>query len=426
MADISIGGHIYMSNDAALQIALADAHKNKARPLCMCTHDGVEMYVAKISEQYVIKRMPDSGERHSAHCDSYEPPPEVSGFGEVLGQAIQEDMETGSVSLKFDFALTRSAGRAPPESVGTPADTVKANGKKLTLRSVLHYLWDEAGMSKWSPRMEGRRSWFVLHKYLSQAAIGKSTKGSALASSLFIPEPFFSDRRDEITRARNTRFADLHTPSKGARKLMILVGEVKEFGPARYGHKVTIKQMPDCPFMLDASLFKRLEKRFEVEFELWRAFETTHLMSIATFGVGASGVATIEEMALMLTTENWIPFETLHEKELVDALTRQSRHFVRSLRYNMAADRPLAAAVVTDTQPKPTAMYILDGATSDDRIVAFEELTEHSSLASWTWNVSEQSIPLFPPSGRAVGHAGKPTSTTQIERPDQSMKTDRA
>jgi hypothetical protein len=70
------------------------------------------MYVAKVDDKYLIKRMPNSGSGHAPACDSYEPPPELSGLGQVIGSAIQENPDEGTTALKFDFALSK--GPADP------------------------------------------------------------------------------------------------------------------------------------------------------------------------------------------------------------------------------------------------------------------------------------------------------------------------
>lgn len=92
LSDFLIDGNVFTRGDESLQSALASAHKAKGRPLCMCRQPGVAMYIAKMTELYVIKRMPDSGIEHSPHCESYEPPPELSGLGEVIGQAIKRTL----------------------------------------------------------------------------------------------------------------------------------------------------------------------------------------------------------------------------------------------------------------------------------------------------------------------------------------------
>jgi hypothetical protein len=56
--------------------------------------------------------MPNTGYLHAPSCDSYEPPPELSGLGDVLGSAIKENTDDGLTVLKFDFSMSRSPGRA--------------------------------------------------------------------------------------------------------------------------------------------------------------------------------------------------------------------------------------------------------------------------------------------------------------------------
>ena len=53
--------------------------------------------------------------------------------------------------------------------------------------------------------------------------------------------------------------------AKGSRRLLIVVGEVKEIAPSRYGHKIIFKHLPDCHFMLSAELHTRLMRRFEID-----------------------------------------------------------------------------------------------------------------------------------------------------------------
>jgi len=317
--------------DPRLPAALAAAHAAKLRPLCVCQEAGVPMYVARSGDRYLVKRMPNSGSQHQLDCDSYEPPAELSGLGEVAGSAIQEDIESGVTALKLDFSLSKTGGRKAPVASGLEPESVRTDGAKLTLRGTLHYLWDEAGLSRWSPAMAGKRSWFIVRKHLLQAAENKTTKGAALGSLLFVPETFSVDHKDELLQRRTARLAPLSAPTHGARKLMVLVGEVKLIEPSRYGHKLVIKHLPDLPFMVAEDLHKRMLKRFGNDLALWDAEGSTHLLAIATFGMGSTGIASIEELALVLTSATWIPVEHRHDLELVDALTHAGRRFTKGL-----------------------------------------------------------------------------------------------
>lgn len=372
-------GKLVFSEGPQLDAALGEAHQAKVRPLCLCSARGAAMYIAKVDGRHLIKRMPGTGPDHAPHCDSYEPAAELSGLGEVVGSAIQEMPNEGRTALRFDFALTKLPGRAAPApSASDRPSSVKTDGKKLSLRGTLHYLWGEAGFNRWAPRMSGKRSWFVIRKHLLIAAQDKVSKGAGLADLLYIPEVFRSEEKDEIALRRVAHLRRAAAVDHGARQLMIVVGDVKELAQSRYAHKLVFKHLPDYPFMLNEDLHSRLQRHFASELALWDAVESSHLIAIATFSIGATGLASIEEVAVMLTTDNWIPFETMHEKKLIDCMTEAGRSFYKGLRYNMASDRPLCALCATDTSPRETAMFIDEGVATEDQKAALAGVSSFS------------------------------------------------
>ena len=385
---------IVAANADDLQGYLADAHANKVRPLCMCLPGGVPMYVAKVGEHYAIKRMPNTGGTHAPDCASYEPPAELSGLGEVKGEAIQENIEDGTTTLRLDFSLSKTGGKAAPAPSGVAADTVRTDGAKLTLRGTLHYLWEEAQLNRWYPAMEGKRSWYVVRKYLLQAAAGKVSKGEPLGRSLYVPESFSLDHAAGITQRRIAQMAELAT-SKKARKLMIAIGEVKEIAVSRYGFKIVAKHLSDFPLMLSEDLHRRLQKRFANELALWDSIEDSHLVFIATFGLSPTGIATIETLAVMVVSANWIPFEHAYDKLMLDALTAQKRRFVKGLRYNLAENKPLACVVLSDVSPKPVALYVQPPGVEQEDEDALTTLIEESDMPSWIWRAGEE-MPELP------------------------------
>ena len=389
-----IAGNTYAPDDQQSNQALAAVYGSDRRPLCMCRGSGIEMYVAKLGHQYLIKRMPNTGAQHATSCESYEPPAELSGLGEVMGGAIQTNLADGVTTLKFDFALSKNGSRAAPAPSGAEHDTVRTDGKKLTLRGLLHYLYDEAGLTRWSPAMADKRNWWIVRKALLQAASDKVAKGGSVADLLYIPESFVLDKKDEITRRRLAIFNPLAQANGSTRKLMMVVGEVKELGDARFGKKMVLKHLPDAHFFMNDDLYTRLLKRFEHELALWGGMETSHLLVVGTFGVSGAGVASLEEASLMLVNENWLPYESVDEKMLVDALTAQHRRFVKGLRYNLPSSTPLACAVLSDTA-NPVAMYITSYGAEDEFRKQLHELIEESTLEAWTWDTANE-MPAFP------------------------------
>jgi len=224
-------------------------------------------------------------------------------------------------------------------------------------------------------------------------ADSKMTKGVQLNEVLYIPEPFFLERKDEISQRRMAKFATVMQEGI-SRQLLLIIGEVKEISVAKYGHKFVLKHLPDCHIMCNDDLHKRLERRFSVELELWNSIETSHLMFIGTVSIGVTGIASLHEVALMNVDSCWIPFENAFEKAVIDRLIETKRKFTRCLRYNMNKQKLIASALITDVQP-PEACFVIppgvEGAVEDE----LDKLKVHEQFSSWVWKVGEGGMPSF-------------------------------
>jgi Protein of unknown function (DUF1173) len=394
---IQIDGQDLQAEAQEFEARLAQAHAAHVRPLCLCGSPGVPMYVARLGERYILKRMPETGPKHDPGCDSYEAPYDLSGFGHVAGGAIQENVEDGVTRLRFDFSLSKTGAKAPPvlkEQI--EAGAVKTDGSKLSLRALIHYLWDQAEFNRWRPGMAGKRNWAVIRKFLLEAAEGKTAKGKALSDVLFIPEMFNVERDAEIAR-RRIAFMSPTAASEGARRsLMMLIGEVKEIAPARFGHRMVVRHLPKFPFLLNEDVHRRLNGKFASELSLWGAMPDAHLTAVATFELAPTGVASIEAISLMVVTENWIPFENSYDATLLDALTRRRVSYLKGLRYSLASDRPLASVVLREDGTAPVAMYVVRPADDDAYRAALSELVNESEIAAWIWNASATDMPALP------------------------------
>ena len=383
--------------DAELLPLLAAAHAARARPLCLCRPPGIPMYVARVGDRCILKRMPGAGPQHDPGCDSYEAPYELTGFGHVAGSAIRENVEDGVTVLKLDFSLSKMGGRSTPSPrEANEAGAVRTDGSKLSLRALLHCLWDQAEFNRWRPGMAGKRNWPVIRKFLLEAAEGKTTKGKPLRDSLYIPEMFNLEREAEITQ-RRLAFINQSAAAEGNRRpLLLLIGEVKEISPARFGHRMVVKHLPKFPFLLNEDLHRRMRIRFVGELSLWDAMPDTHLIAIATFGLDPNGVAAIETISLMNVNENWIPFEHSYDAALLDALTRRRASFLKGLRYNLPVGRPMASVVLREEAVAPVAMYIIPPDAGEAYRAALEELTGESEMVAWVWRAGETEMPPLP------------------------------
>ena len=392
MSTYLVDGRCISTDSVELTGALGTAHLRRHRPLCLCRPPGLEMYVAQLGETFIVKRMPGTGSLHAPDCPSYEPPAEMSGLGRVPAMAITEFPDTGRTKLRLDFALSRSGREVTRSHSADRASGVTSIRRGLALRGLLHYLWDQAQLTRWEPGFEGRRSWSTVRRHLLIAAEGKIACGRPLSDVLYIPEVFLAEQRPAIAKRRTAWWERASRPTPKRRPLVLLLGEVKRITPARFGYMVVVRHLPDQPFALGDDLYRRMAVRFSQDLSLWGRSATLRMIILATFAVNGDCAPTLEELLLMPTNAQWIPVEDDYDVRLMDLLHRGGRRFTRCLRYNASATDLLPTAVLLDTSKPPTPLYVVRA----DRTAAYHNPSDPKIAKSWLWRPNESPIPPIP------------------------------
>lgn len=396
MRTFKIGDRVIEESSPDLRDFLPHAYELRLRPMCMCREPPAPMYIARVEDLYLIKRMPLSGRGHDPACHSYEPPYELSGLGALVGNAIQIDAN-GKANLKLDFSLIRRGPRATPR---TPAElsehSIRSEPRNLSLRAMLHYLWEAGELTEWRSTWSGKRGWGRVRSSLYNAAAQMTARGATLSEMLFVPEVFHADDKDGIAVRRAAALKGVQATGSGPRKLMMIVAEVKDFSAARAGQRIVVRHMP-FPLMIEVSAWRRLAARHEAELELWRSNEVFHLIVIATFGISTAGIAAVEEVALMVVNEHWLPFEDIHELRLLEKLSHLKRKSVKGLRFNLPRDAPIVSVTLPEQKPAPIAMFIVPASAGGDYEQALADMIEaRPEITPWVWRVAEGEIPRLP------------------------------
>jgi hypothetical protein len=392
----TIGDRVVEEPSPELRAFLPQAYEQRLRPMCMCKAPPAPMYIARVEDQYLVKRMPVSGRDHDPSCPSYEPPYELSGLGPLIGNAIQIDA-SGKADLKLDFSLTKRGPRAAPS---IPAETsdhgIRSEPRKLSLRAMLHYLWEAGELTEWRSTWAGRRGWGRARASLLNAAAQMTARGATLGEMLFVPEVFHPEDKEGIAARRVAALKGVLATGSGPRKLMMIVAEVKEFSAAREGQRIVVRHMP-FPLMIEEGAWRRLAARYATELELWRSKEAFHLVVIATFGISAAGIAAVEEVALMVVNEHWLPFEDIHELRLLEKLSHLKRKSVKGLRFNLPRDAPIVSVTLPEQKPSPVAMFIVPASAGEEYEQALSDMIEaRPEITPWVWRVAEGEIPRLP------------------------------
>ena len=397
MSSFNFFGETIPKTHAEFGQYLRRAHEEKHHPLCLCKSPGIPMYVSRASNTYILKRMPNRGALHHSDCDSYAVPAHLSGRGLMEDKAITENHDTGLTSLKLAFPLTKSAGSRDPITPSSGEQkTVQAETTKLTIRALLEYLYEDAGLTRWSPRMKGKRNWHVVRHNLVQAAQNKMSHKNAIAQRLLVPEFFSVEKKGEIAARRRHFFASM-APTKGKLQFSILIGEVKAIETARFGGKLIIKHMPDMPIYMAADVFKRVGKVFASQIAMFEQDEDIHLLTIMTFYLSASGNPQVETISFMTVDSNWLPFDNICEKELMERLVTDNRYFLRSMRYNLSSTDVMATAILTDTKPDATAFYIVPLGATEAYYDELDQLVNSTDTPSHIWDTNDEVAMTLPP-----------------------------
>lgn len=391
-----IKGRTYPAADPGLQDALAQVYGSPERPRCLCVPGGIEMYIARHAE-YIIKRMPDTGNLHHPTCPSFEPEPGMSGLGELVGEAIIEH-SPDQVEVRTDFAMSRLPGKAVPrgEAVIDPAE-VHAPRKRMSLRALLHFLFERAGFNRWYPAMEGRRNQGVLHKYLSEAARGVTVKGASLDERLFVPEPFRVELKDEIGERRRKKLALLLSPEDAIQyKMAIIVGEYNGSEPTTFGRRIFVKHMPDVPLYIENKAWERVERSYAPNLQARDADvpRRPRVMMAALVYAKREYVYQVDTVSMMLTTDQWIPLDGLHELPLIEALQHEQRAFMKPLRYDARSAAAFPNVLLLDGGKVPVPLHVMS-----PFLQARERSTKEKLLAggqsAWVWMI-DKNMPALP------------------------------
>jgi hypothetical protein len=120
------------------------------------------------------------------------------------------------------------------------------------------------------------------------------------------------------------------------------------------------------------------------------------MLVLCTMSRSPLGVYAVEAACLMNVDQQWMPFDSGFEWELLSALHHAGRRFVKGLRYNMPSSKPMASVVLQDTGAVSTALYVVAGDAEGEVEAVAESLSEETGMASWLWKADAEGMPTLP------------------------------
>ena len=280
---------------------------------------------------------------------------------------------------------------------------INAPRHRMSLRAVMHFLFERAGFNRWYPAMEGKRTQGVMHKYLLEAADGIQIKGVTLSERLYVPEQFHEEQKGEIAERRRRKLAVLQSPGDDVQfKMALVLGEYKREEASPLGRKVWLRHMPDTPLFIDAKAWKRIERAYGSLLEARDADTTTkpRVVMCALIYAKREHIYQIDAVSFMLTTEHWIPIEGVYEVDLIQALTDQKRRFVKPLRYDARSAAAFPNVLLLDTGAAPTPLHVLSASMDAKDRATKEKAAKAQGESTWLWS-TDKPIPRLPEVARS-------------------------
>jgi hypothetical protein len=245
--------------------------------------------------------------------------------------------------------------------------------------------------------MQGKRSYWVLRKFLLQACEEVETKGLRLAKRVFIPQQFSLERAAEIAHMHKEALSILWSPEADLQfKMMVAIGELKEFKQTTLGYEVVFMHLPGCAFFLDHKAGERTKRAYGAELQAWTAGQVK-LIAACLFYAKREHLYQIESLTLMMTSAQWIPLDHAYERDVIDKLVAEQRAFLKPLRYEAKHAGKYPNFLLLDAGERPVALDILSPFLTDQERAGKASAIAARNPKGWAWATAQGGVPDLPP-----------------------------
>jgi len=360
---------LWLSSTRAGQMLLAEDYRSGRRPRCMCTQEGVEMYVGRRGSLYYLSRMPGSGFLHDPACESTEDANLLSGAGCYAPGALVET-EEGLMRIR---AALDVRGR-----IALPSPEVRLDG-------VMDLLLEQANLNRTDPD-EASRSWAQVRDRLLEAAQNFLVDGASLADRLFVPEPYDRQRPGKGEAAARAFVADHHAAA-------LLCAPLKELRHRGYSWHLTLKHLPGLDLWISDDTTAEIESRYGAPII---TSPPEYALCIARVKPGRqAGNINVVNLSLRPTDKQYLPCGSALEAEIATGFRERGIGFMRPLRFDSPPDVALADyAVLSGDQAKP--VFVL-APTGNPVLDEAKRATAHLMQRNHTPAIIHEIAPESPP-----------------------------
>ena len=326
---------------AAVDISL-DRLRSQARPRlfeaaktspghgeCLCTTPPQPLVIRLRGGHYHLAGWPDQGARHDTRCPFFKLAAAPTGQSGYAAGAITETSDGTHIRLYRPLTVRGGEGARTGAGEGEPAAALSRN--TVSLLGLLHWLWEQAGLNRWSHTAEPR-GWPYVSAAVTQAVAGCTVNGQLLDSCLYVPVPFTPDARERANAVLDRFVSALGARHPGSRWRGLILGEVRGISPTPYGEGITLRHAK-IPVFASAPVMDRARRAYRQTLAGSRPGRSRQIVLLLVDRT-ARGYLVAVDLCAMLTSRAYIPAESSYEVQMADHLVARGRDFLKPCRYD--------------------------------------------------------------------------------------------
>ncbi len=321
------------------------AKTSPGRGECLCTTPPQPLVIRLRGGHYHLAGWPDQGGRHDARCPFFKLAAAVTGRSGYAVGAIAETADGTHIRLHQPLTVRGGEDTRPAGDAGEPAEALSRN--TVSLLGLLHWLWEQAGLSRWYRQAEPR-GWPYVSAALEQAVTGCTANGQPLSSCLYVPVPFTQDARDRANAVLDRFVSALGARQAGSRWRGLILGEVRGISPTRYGERIMLRHVK-VPVFASAAVMDRARRAYRPAFAGSRPGRSRQIVLLLVDRTARRYLVAVD-LCAMLTSHVYIPAESAYEVEMADYLVARGRDFIKPCRYD-ERDAVFPDFILTDVGP---------------------------------------------------------------------------
>lgn len=367
--------------------------------LCACMQPFPKLVVRRIKRRagslFVLATWPLHGGLHAVDCRFHRADGGSSGGSDVRIPAVVENEDGFTVRVGFPLKRLSVGGPIDPSSVRPEGRQQAVNPKRaeLGLLGLLYYLWESAGLARFS--VDGsQRNWGEVFARLTNV-VGQGMVGkNPLPDQLYLVPPFHAELKGRIDQSWEAFVAD-KSPTDKSVPLFLVLGEVRSVSESAYSLSTQLRHTKQ-PLYVDRKLGIALARRYpSEEAELCAAVPQGRVVGLYLVERSAKGNLNVVNAALMLCSKDYIPCDSGHEVRLANQLALEGHTFEKPMFVDQTTN--LLPDFIDHSSGSPVHIEVWGMQTPTYVRRKHEKKRVYSSMGLLLWEWDAIQFPDLPP-----------------------------